>query len=364
MQALRAADRTSGLHLEETPIPETGPDDVLIQVHAAGVTPGALRLLEMGRARTPSTVGHEMAGIITKIGERVPAELAIGSRVRVNAVLSCRRCEYCTSAREHMCGQGAMIGFGQFGQSSPLYNRYHDGGVAEYARVPYWNVDIIPANISFATAAKVHDVATGLYSLERANLPRESVLLVTAASGTMGAVTLRLAQEFGIKKILLVGRSRERLEAMRSLTAVATAVIVTSNKDGELEQPTLLENLRAAAPDGVDAIIDYLPSGGLIGKILPILKTAGTLVHMGSNAAPLPVPLALVMGKCWTIVGCRGHAREHENKIIQWLAEKKLIVDDLITHRFAFSEAEDVIKRIEGRREPMWLTVIDVVSES
>lgn len=364
MKALRAADRASGLHLEETPILETGPEDVLIQVYAAGVTPGALRLLEMGRARTPSTVGHEMAGIITKVGVGVPAELAVGSRVRVNPVLSCRQCEYCASGREHMCSEGAMIGFAQFGQRSPLYDRYHDGGVAEYARVPYWNVDIIPGNISFAIAAKVHDVATGLYSLERANLPKESVLLVTAASGTMGAVALRLAQEFGIKKVLLVGRSRERLEAMRSLTTVETAVVVASNEDGELEQPTLLENLRAAAPDGVDAIIDYLPSGGLIGKIIPILKTAGTLVHMGSNASPLPIPLALVMGKCWTIVGCRGHAREHENKVIQWLGEGKLSVDDLITHRFAFSEAEDVIKRIEDRQEPMWLTVIDVISEA
>lgn len=364
MKALRAADHTSGLHLEEIPIPETRPDDVLIQVHAAGVTPGALRLLEMGRARTPSTVGHEIAGIITKTGERVPAELAVGTRVRVSPVLSCRQCEYCTSAREHMCDEGAMIGFGQIGHSSPLYERYHDGGVAEYARVPYWNVDILPGNISFAIAAKVHDVATGLYSLERANLPKESVLLVTAASGTMGAVTLRLAQELGIKKVLLVGRSRERLEGMKSLTTVETAVVVTSNENGELDQQTLLESLRVAAPNGVDAIVDYLPSGGLIAKMLPILKTAGTLVHMGSNASPLPVPLALVMGKCWAIVGCRGHAREHQNKIIQWLTEGKLSVDDLITHRFPFSDVENVIKRIEDRQEPMWLTVIDVTSES
>lgn len=183
----------------------------------------------MGRARTPSTVGHEIAGIITKTGERVPAELAVGTRIRVNPVLSCRQCEYCTSGREHMCGEGAMIGFGQFGQTSPLYERYHDGAVAEYARVLYWNVDVLPDNISFAIAAKVHDVATGLYSLERANLSKES-----AASGTMGAVTLRLAQEFCIKKVVLVGRSRERLEGMKSLKTVETAVVVTSNENGEL----------------------------------------------------------------------------------------------------------------------------------
>ncbi|KAL2864831.1 alcohol dehydrogenase catalytic domain-containing protein [Aspergillus lucknowensis] len=364
MQALRATKPTSGLHLEEVPIPDLGPDDVLIKVHAAGVTPGALRLLERGRARTPSIVGHEIAGTIAKVGDLVPGHLAVGSRVRVYPILSCRRCEYCTSGREHMCGEGAMIGFAQFGEKAPLYDEYHDGGVAEYARVPYWLVDTVPENVPFDVAAKVQDVATALYSLERANLATGSVLLVTAASGAMGAITARLAAEFGLRKVVLVGRSHERLEAVGRLTDVETPVVVTSNEEGELDQPTLLQNLHHAAPGGVDAVIDYLPSGGLIGKILPVLKTGGTLVHMGSNMAPLPLPLALIMTKCWVIVGCRAHTREHVKKALQWLREKKLSIDDLITHHFPLSDAENVIAKIEGRQEPMWLTVIDVVPQA
>ncbi|KAL4876442.1 chaperonin 10-like protein [Aspergillus karnatakaensis] len=364
MQALRATDRTSGVCLQEVPIPEIGPDDVLIKVHAAGVTPGALRLLEMGRAHTPSTLGHEIAGTIVEAGDMVPEELAVGSRIRVHPVLSCRRCEFCTSGREHMCGEGAIMGFAQFGQTAPLYETYHDGGVAEYVKAPYWLVDILPENIPFHVAIKVHDVATGLNSLQQARLPKDATILLTAASGAMGSITLRLAEKFGLKKVVLLGRSRERLEGVRKLTPVETAVVASSNKDGELEQPALLQSLREAAPGGFDAIIDYLPAGGLIGKVILSLKTGGTLVHLGFNAAPLPVPLALVVSKCWTIVGCRAHTKENIQTAVQWLREKQLVIDDLITHRFPFREAETVIKRIEDREEPMWLTVIDVAFEA
>ncbi|KAL2826420.1 chaperonin 10-like protein [Aspergillus cavernicola] len=114
MQALQAADRTLGLRLEKGPTPEVGPNDALIEVHIAGITPEGLQLLETDRAHKPSVVGHEVPGTIAKTGDLVPAELAIGSRIRVQRILFCLRCECCSSGREHMYGEGVVIGFAQF----------------------------------------------------------------------------------------------------------------------------------------------------------------------------------------------------------------------------------------------------------
>jgi threonine dehydrogenase-like Zn-dependent dehydrogenase len=263
-----------------------------------------------------------------------------------------------------MCYEAALIGFARFGKESVLYNTYHDGSLAEYIRVPYWLLDPLPDNVSFDVAAKIHDAATALSALKLAELPRDSTIVITAATGTMGTLTLRLAQQFPIKRVILLGRSKERLESVRGLTSLETAILSLGDQcskkaDGHTIG-AIVPQLKGMAPDGINAIIDWLPSGDVIGQILPALSTGGTVVHMGGNISPLPIPLVVIMANCWKLVGSRANTREDTSQILAWLAEGRIDIADLITHRFNLKEIDKALEVMENRSEPVWLSVIQV----
>jgi threonine dehydrogenase-like Zn-dependent dehydrogenase len=380
MLALHAQDASSGLELKQLPVPSLGPEDVLIKVYSAGITPGVMKLLKMGQSAVPTTVGHEAAGVVEALGENVKDGLTVGDRVRLHPILSCGECHQCQLGFDSMCDEAAQIGFAKFGEKTGLYAQYHDGALAEYVRVPRKFVDRLPDNVSFDIGAKLHDAATALRVLKLAEITKpNSAIILTAPTGTMGTVTLKLAKFFpNIKKIILVGRSKERLESVQHLTEVETVAFPISapsqdsksssgppagTAPGPPQPSPIVRQLRELAPEGISAIIDYVPAGPTLSQILPALATRGTIVHMGGSPAPLQIPLVFIMSKAWRLVGNRAHTRDDAQKVLDWLQSDQLVMSDLITHRFSLKEAHRAIEAIETRDEHVWMSIIEVIPE-
>ncbi|KAH8700316.1 hypothetical protein BGW36DRAFT_373861 [Talaromyces proteolyticus] len=256
-----------------------------------------------------------------------------------------------------MCQESGLIGFAKFAQlSNPSqYDIYHDGGVAEYIRVPYWQLDLLPDSVSFEAAAKAHDAGVALQALKLADLPPHSTVVVTAPTGAMGVITVRLAKQFAISKLILIGRSPERLEKVKTISTVPTEIVSLIDPDIDI-----VDSVRKFAPQGVQAIIDYIPVGDTVSKLLPVMVTGGTLVHFGGNPTPLKVPMGAMMANCWRLISSRGNARVDTNQALKLLADGELKIDDLFTHKYPFSDAEKAVDTIENRREPMWLSIIHV----
>jgi len=115
MLAVRAHRGSLDAHLDEIPVPEPGPDDVLVKVAAAGVSAGMLRVLETGYFRyLPTTLGPDGAGTVTAVGSHVK-QVKVGDRVRIHPNVNCRRCVYCRTDRDMMCPELAVMG-----QSEPI----------------------------------------------------------------------------------------------------------------------------------------------------------------------------------------------------------------------------------------------------
>ena len=361
MLAARAHRGLSELQLSTIEIPEPGPQDVLVKVASAGLAPGMMILLARGAFKhLPTTPGHEAAGTVAAAGGQVDPAL-IGQRVRVHPNLTCRSCAYCRTDREQMCADQAMIGHAGFGSGPmPLYARYHDGGFAEYIRVPHWLVDVLPDNVSFDVAAKVHDLANAVRALKCAVLPLGGTLVITAPTGTMGTATIKLASIFGAGRLILVGRSAERLEAVRPLAGSLPVETVALDELGSdwAESQGLTRRLRGLAPSGAEAVVDYIPDGPATAQATAALSTGGTLVHMGGNSAPLPFPALAIMVNCWRIVGTRSCTRTDVTAVLRMLAEGALHADELITHRFPLTDINDAVAAMHDRREPMWMGVV------
>lgn len=362
MQALRANSRTSGLKLERTDIPKLGPSDVLIKVVSAGISPGTIKMIQAGKTRVPSTVGHEVAGTIESIGSDASGfELKVGDRVRLHPNLACRACLHCDAGQDSTCDKVALIGFSNFGIQSEIYDQYHNGGLAEFVRAPYYLVDKLPDSISFDVAAKVHDLATASRALKLADLRKTSTIVLTAPTGAMGALTLRLAAMYSVGHIILVGRSKERIEQVASLTPIKTSVLALEPPNGfGPETANLVGELKKLAPEGIDAIIDYFPAGNILDQVIPALRTGGTLVHMGGNLAVLQMPLMVIMVNCWKVTGGRANTRLDVHECLDWLSTKQIDIHDLFTHKFKMSEIDYALDLLVTRKEPAWLSVVNV----
>ncbi|MFG2592345.1 alcohol dehydrogenase catalytic domain-containing protein [Streptomyces sp. NPDC048438] len=362
MLAARAQQDSNALHLQEIAIPEPGPQDVLVKVSSAGLAPGMMALLAQGAFKhLPTTLGHEAAGTIAAVGSEVGG-ISTGTRVRVHPNLNCGTCRYCRSDRDMMCPQQAMVGHAAFSDvSMPLYDRYHDGGLAEYIRVPHWLVDPLPDNVSFDVGAKVHDLANAIRALKCADLPLGATLVVTAATGTMGTATIKLAQHFGVSRLILVGRSAERLAAVRPLAGdVHTDIVAIEELPATwAEEGGLTRALRALVPQGADAVLDFVPDGPATSQALAALATGGSLVHMGANRSPLLFPMIAVMVNCWRIVGTRACTRADAQEALTLLARGALDAEELITHRYPLAEANAAVAALQNRHEPIWMAVVN-----
>jgi threonine dehydrogenase-like Zn-dependent dehydrogenase len=361
MLAVRAHADTDHLVIERIPVPEPGPGEVLVRVAAAGLAPGMLNLLAAGAFRhLPTVLGHEAAGTIAAIGSEVRG-WEPGDRVRVHPNLNCGTCRYCTTDRDQMCDQQAMIGHAAFGRMSmPLYERYHNGSLAEFLVVPQHLLDPLPERVSFEVGAKVHDLANAARALKCAQLPLGASLVVTAATGTMGTATIKLAEHFGIARLLLVGRSRERLEAVRPLAgSVPTEVVALEELGSDWgEDQGLTRKLLAIAPYGADAVIDYIPEGPASWQALAAMATGGAWVHMGASTATPPIPARVIMRNCWRLIGTRACTRADARQVLDLLDRGALDVEELITHRFALKDADHAVTALMDRTEPIWMAVV------
>ena len=362
MRAFRAEDGAREAQLQTVNVPQIGPQDVLIKVVSVGLSPGPFTLLAQGRLQhLPSTFGHEVSGVVAEIGHLV-RNVSVNQRVYLYPNASCGACKYCSSSRDQMCPEAGIIGFSGFGakMAMPVFEKYHDGGLADYIRAPYWLVDVLPDNVSFDVGAKLHEVANAARVLKVAELPPGATVVITAPTGNMGTACLKLARYFGISHLILVGRSTERLEAVKKLTDVKCDVIGT-DKLGEdwMTKRSLVQRIRQLQPQGVDSIIDFMPHGADVYQVIYALSTHGSFVHMGANMSILPVPLLVTMVNCWRIIGTRNHSRADVKDVLGWLQEGRIIIDDLITHRYKLDDIKDALKMLTERHEPAWMLIVN-----
>ena len=348
-------DRTTFV-LGEIPDPEPGPADVLVRVEAAGLAPGIFALLQMGRIPLlPVVLGHEIAGEVVAVGTHADPGL-VGARVRVHPSLGCGKCGYCTSDRDMMCSANSLIGHAVFGPDAmPLYSRYHNGGLAQFMIAPATNIDILPSGIGFELGAKVHDFANAIRALKLADLPASSTLLVTAATGAMGTATITLAREFGIARVIAIGRNADRLAAVRELDPDLVSTVTVTDDDAP---EAVVGRVQAIEPAGAHAILDFYPSGTGLAKLFGAIRYGGRIVHMGMNPAPLPIPQIAMSVACVSFIGTRNGTRSDAIDAIRILARDPDRYEQLITHRFDLADANRARDALLSRDEPIWMSIV------
>src|SRR5919108_4287408 len=232
MKAIVVTDQaagTAGVKLVERPEPQAAINDVVVQIHASGFTGDELTWPwtwtdRVGRDRTPSIPGHELAGVVTALGYGTTG-LSIGQRV--------------------------------FG----LTDWYRDGTLAEYVAVEARNLAPLPADVDFTVGASLP--ISGLTAwqglFEHGRVQAGQSVLVHGAAGGVGSMVTQLAREAGAY-VVGTGRAADRQTAL----------------DFGAQEFVDLENDALEDVGGVDLVFDVI--GGDIGKRSAGLVRAGGML--------------------------------------------------------------------------------------
>jgi alcohol dehydrogenase, propanol-preferring len=331
MKALVLKEVGGPLGLEDVPMPQPGPGEVLLRVRACGL---GLTLVwnRNGRGGTsgklPRIIGHEVAGDVTQVGPYVDG-FKPGDRVNVYYYLICGNCRWCDRGRDDLCErQGGVVG------------RQIDGGLAEYVKLPARNLCHLPPEISYMDAAVTADaIATPVHVLrERAQLKAPDTVLVVGAGGGVGIHMVQMAKVLGASRVIAVDINAEKLTLAEQNGADA---VINSLEVGFDE-----EVLRLTKGRGVDVVVEMVGLAETMDKSLRSLGTGGRLVLVGTydSNATLPLKQSSLRGEC-TITGSRYCARHELAEAVELVAQGR--IRPTVTQLCQLEEADAVLRSIE-----------------
>jgi propanol-preferring alcohol dehydrogenase len=257
------------LILQELPVPEPGPGQVLLRVLMCGVCHTDLHTLE-GDIHPPSlplTPGHQVIGVVEKLGPGVERP-SIGERVGVPWLHSTdRACAYCLRSEENLCPNARFTGF------------HIDGGFAEYMLAQADFVLPLPPEIDAEQAAPLLCAGiVGYRSLKKSDLkPGERLGL--AGFGASAHLSLQVARYWDCPVYVFTRSAQHRQHAME----------LGAEWAGSVEQ---------TPPHILDRIILFAPDGGLVPPLLERIRPGGTLAINAIHTSPIPeMPYLLIYGE-------------------------------------------------------------------
>ncbi|MDB6022567.1 MAG: Alcohol dehydrogenase GroES domain protein [Pedosphaera sp.] len=330
MKAVRLVEPGRRLEAQEIPIPQVGPREVLVRVKAAGVCHSDAHY-RAGKSRVhplPLTLGHEVAGVVDKVGAEV-TRLKAGDRVCVHYLISCGDCGYCNEGSEQFCTTGAMIG------------KYRDGGYAEYLCVPARSVFVLPAEIPFEQGAVMMcSSATSLHALNKGRLKAGESVAIFGVGG-LGFSALQLARAMGAGEIFAVDIKPGKLEMARALGAIPV--------DASQGDP-VAEIKRLTGGRGADVALELIGLPLTMQQAVRSLAIKGRALLVGITDKSFEVaPYGEVLNKEAEIIGVSDHLAQEIPTLIEWVRQGRLKLSQVITQTIPLDAAviNDTLDRLE-----------------
>jgi threonine dehydrogenase-like Zn-dependent dehydrogenase len=365
MLAAVAYPKEIEFRLQEVPVPAIEAHEALVRVESVGMTRGLVALWYFTDLMTllPSVLGHEIAGRVAAVGAAVRS-VQVGHRVRVHPTLTCGACDHCRAGLNALCRSQCTIGYSLNGKgAAALYDRYHNGGLAQYVRVPAASLDPIPANVTFDVAAKVGTLA-GSYravALAREGPPRLSkALVVTAASGGSGTAAARCAGLLGFTAVCGVATNRRGLEPLLAHGDLTGAVALAELEADWRERGLVTQAILEALPQRrVDGVVDFMPFGcDVTVQAIRSLRPGGRAVLGGGNVTELGLSYLELMRNQYVVAGVRGTLRQDERRLLALLGSGRLDISDLVTHSFALAHVNEALETAMSRElAPVFVVV-------
>jgi L-iditol 2-dehydrogenase len=307
------------VRVEEMPIPKIGPEEILVKVIASGIC--GSDVLEWYRIKTaPRVLGHEIAGDIVEVGEKVKS-YQIGQRVFVSHHIPCNTCYYCLKGYHTACEMLHTTNF-------------DPGGFAQYLRVPQLNVDrgvfVLPDEVTYPEGTFVEPLGCVLRGQRVARFqPGDSVLVLGA--GISGLLHLAAARAVGAGRLMATDINEYRLNTAKDMGADEVLNVATAVKSDEDVPAWVRQVNNHRLADLVIVCTGALPA---FKQALKSVDRGGTVLCFATTEPHLDIPVP--MNEFWRneikLMPSYGNAPMDALIAIELIRSKRLPLEKMITH--------------------------------
>jgi threonine 3-dehydrogenase len=328
MKTLAKLKPEAGIWMDTAPVPEIGPNDVLIKIRKTAICGTDIHICnwdEWSRNTipVPMIIGHEFAGVIEKAGSEVVG-LKEGERVSGEGHLTCGHCRNCRAGKRHLCRNTIGVGV----------NR--PGCFAEYLSIPAVNVFPLPDNISDDIGSLLDPLGNATHTTLSYDLVGEDVLITGA--GPIGIMAVAVARHVGARFVVITDVNDYRLNLAKKMGA--TRVVNVTQKRVADVMPEL--DMR----EGFDVGLEMSGNMGAFRDMLDLMNYGGRVALLGIPPGEAAIDWTKVIFKGLFLKGIYGREMFETWYKMSTMLQSSLDISAIITHRFKvddFQEAFDVM---------------------
>ncbi len=329
MRALVKAKAEPGIWMQDVPVPEIGPNDVLIRVRRASICGTDIHIWNWDpwsqrTIKVPMVIGHEFMGEVAKLGAEVTG-FQVGDRVSGEGHITCGHCRNCRAGKRHLCRNTLGLGV----------NR--PGCFAEYVALPAFNVFRVPKEIPDEIASFFDPLGNAVHTALSFDLVGEDVLITGA--GPIGVMAAAISRHVGARHVVVTDVNPFRLDLARRMGATR-AVDVRSQTLGDV-----MSGL--GMTEGFDVGMEMSGNGQAFGDLLGVMNHGGRVAILGIPPSEVSIDWNQVIFKGLVLKGVYGREMfETWYKMVAML-QSGLDVAPVVTHRFPadrFAEAFEAMR--------------------
>ena len=315
------------LSIEEVPMPQVGPNEVLVETRTCGLCRTDLHICG-GLAyipELPRILGHEPAGVVAQVGESVSG-FGVGQRIVPYLFLTCGQCYYCRVGRDSQCTNCK----GVLGVTV-------NGGFAEYFVWPAKNLFALPDNVPFETGGLAScAVITAVHAFRRSRLSVNETAVVLGAGG-VGQILIQILNAAGMR-VVAISRSQEKLDIARQLGAHLVLRADTLDIGQQVKE--------FAGGDGAQCVYDCVGLYSTMKDSASYVMRGGQIIVIGEEAESPGIDTIQIAQRELEIIGSRNGSKEDLINAIAMLASE--IITPPIARTFPLEQVNEALEYLRS----------------
>jgi len=303
----------------ETPVIERD-DEILIKVKVSAICGTDIKTYLYGHPliAPPAILGHEFAGEVVKVGDKVKL-CGIKDKVTVAPYVNCGECFFCQKGIFELCEQKSYPSNGSFAEYIKISESFAVKGLVK-----------IPKNVDLEEAALTEPLACVINGIEDCNINLGDKVLIVG-SGPMGILNLIVAQLRGASQIIVSEPIKER----RKVASQLGAMVVNPTED---DLSSYISKITEGK--GVDKLIVAIGNAKIAESVLNLVRLGGRIMFFGGfpKSSSLTLNPNLIHYRQVSLWGSSGFTPQQFKQAAELIKERKVNLQKLITHHFPLSE--------------------------
>ncbi len=328
------------IEFQEIPIPELNENDVLIKIMRLGICGSDIHVYHGIHPYTPYPVtqGHEVSGMIEKVGSKV-TNFKLGDIVTIQPQVVCGECYSCTHGKYHICDNLKVMGFQTTGMASEFF-------VTDAKRVLK-----LPDDISYEQGAMIEPMAVACGVFTKTD-DLHGLNIIVLGAGPIGNLTAQTAKALGAKSVLITDVSDYRLEIAKKVGIEHTINTLKQNLSEEI--------VKAFGPDKADVIIECVGIKQTIDDAIQNARKGTDIIIVGVFGEKPAIDLAAVQTNELRLIGMLMYQTKEYLQAIELVHSGKIQLEPLMTKHFKLEDYDKAYQYISERKDKVMKVFIDV----